>query len=285
MLRHLRSGWSLIQARQCAAPDRKGAASALWHCSAGSLVAVSPASVPVGLAAGTSQPSRHVTLWFANRAIRGSTAFLTGKGWLPRQQVRLRFSQLLYSSTPFQKGLPAITGIVVQANSFGRFRVALPGRAPCNILASVSAGTLSSRLVPVARPHVFCHEYPSPNPPVHRFSVLTGRYVRSTFFGHGWSRPYTLGLWCSSGEQPQLSRKRAVAIARRNVQAAQSTPATAHLGGTPYGLAGICATVWQVVLRGTRVPHYGTGHAVVIILARTSIEVSSGTVVASWYGP
>jgi hypothetical protein len=252
---------------------------------AGTLAGASLASVPSGFAAGTAQPTGRVTLWFANQATRGSTTFLSGQGWLPLQQVRLRFSQLLYSSPPFPKGLPAITGLVVRANPIGRFRVALPGRGPCNMLASVSAGTLSGRLLPVARPHVFCHESPSPNPPVHRFSVLTGRYVRSTFFGHRWSRRYTLGLWCSSGERSRLSRKQAVAIARRDIHARRSMPAAAHLGGTQYGLAGICATVWQVVLDRARVPHYGAGHAVVIILAQTSMGVRPGTVVASWYGP
>jgi hypothetical protein len=81
-------------------------------------------------------------------------------------------------------------------------------------------------------------------------------------------RGNALWLWLGGASRPLLPLR-----LRRGVE------------GTPYGLAGICTSVWEVVLDRVRVTHYGMGHAIVIVLAEAEAGEKPGSVIASWYGP
>jgi hypothetical protein len=212
----------------------------------------------------------------------GSIAVMTGWNWQPNKPLRIEFTQ--YLSRP-SAHLPAVTGLAVRANAQGRLRIALPGEGPCGLLATVTAGYPGGRAERLPPPPM-CMEHPSPNPPVERFHVTAGRYVRSIFLRDQWSRRYVLSLGMNLTILPALTNKQAVRIARSRFHVRKRASATVKSGVTGFGPAGIETRMTEVIFGGVHVPHYGIGHKIVILIdQKMRFGIRPGTLVAAWDAP
>lgn len=212
----------------------------------------------------------------------GPIAVMTGWNWQPNKPLLIEFTQYL---SRLSAHLSSVTGLVVRADGQGHFRVALPGEGPCGLLAIVTAGYPAGPVERLPRPPM-CMEHPSPNPPVERFHVTTGRYVRSIFLRDHWSRRYVLPLGMNLTTLPALTDKQAVGIARRHFHVRKGASATVISGMSGFGPAGLETRVSEVIFGPVHVPHYGMGHKIVILIdQKIRFGIRPGTLVAAWNAP
>ena len=217
---------------------------------------------------------------------------ISGTGWRAGRRVWVRFTQpsLVWGARLADIPYPAVTGLVVEANQTGRFVLAAPDESPCAMDSTVTVRDSRPDSVVRLSPRVLCHERPHPNPPAEQFEVRTGRYLRAIFVGNHireryelqLGRPGTVEHWTKP-----ISRSKAVAIALHHVSVAARPRVIAQSGCTGVGPGGLYTQLWQVWVDSIRVPHWGLGHEVLLVVkaVQRGDNLRPGRVLASWYTP
>jgi hypothetical protein len=214
-------------------------------------------------------------------------AVLDGYGWPHSSRVTLRFVQHVnFPRQTSRSTYPAVTGLIVRSNSRGRFKMVLPALGPCNFLADVTASAPRASSLTL-KPHAFCMETPSPNPPIEKFRVSVGRYIHAIYRRNHVHARYSLALPRGGAWSHPLARRAAMAIARKTAHVGPRARAITFHGTIGVGLAGIGTEVWEVWVNN-RVPHWGHGQEVLLIVMATQKGVSMehrGQVLATWFAP
>ncbi len=274
----------------------KGAKSLAWLSLCALLLAtvsVSESSAVAGSTSGTVTKCGHYAYCTGvpggpnlRLSFNGTGVHVSGKDWPASRQVDISFWQRLGFVGVKTSRRAALTGLILDGNQ-GNFRFSLPREGFCSYWALLTARSGQYKLQLPRPSGVFCHERPSPIPPIETFRVHAGHYVRAIYARSFVRQRYSLTLASGWPAGPRLGREKALSIARKTAKASTSAPVWAKRGTTGVGLAGLGTGVWEVWVGGVQVPGYGLGHEVVLIVLSTQngSPPKLGTVLATWFAP